>query len=121
MQGDRAVMTESGDTSIRAYGSTFSSGEAGMTLVNVSPVTRTVRIGEKGFRAGKRYYWYTLSHGSDNTEFSRQVVVNGRGPSGVAGGPDDYAAIPAWSAPVAGGISVVVPAYGAVFMVIDKN
>ena len=121
MQGDRAVAAISGDSSIRAYGSTFSSGEVGVTLVNVSPQTRTVQLSGKGYEPGKRYYWYTLSHGGDNAEFSRQVVVNGRGPAGVAGGPEDYASIPAWTAPAAKGIAVVVPAYGAVFLTIEKR
>ncbi|HET6254977.1 MAG TPA: FG-GAP-like repeat-containing protein [Puia sp.] len=128
MQGDRLVDAVSSDTSIRAYGSTFSSGEVNVTLVNVSPQTRMVQLDVKGYEGdrrgyglGKRYYWYTLSHGKDNAEFSRQVFVNGRGPSGLAGGPDDYATIPAWSAPTEGGVAVTVPAYGAVFLTIGDK
>jgi hypothetical protein len=121
MQGDRLVGVESSDTVIRAYGSTFSSGEANVTLVNVSSMTRTVQLAWKGFEAGQRYYWYTLSRGDDNGAFSRRVYVNGKGPAGVAGGPGDYAAIPAWSAPTAGGIAVTVPAYGAVFLTVEKK
>jgi hypothetical protein len=121
MQGDRLVATVSGDSSILAYGSAFSSGEVGMTLVNITPVVRRVTIDEKGIKPGKRFYWYTLAPGADNAEFSRQVVVNGKGPAAIAGGPDDYATIPAWSAPAAGGISVTVPAYGAVFLVVEKR
>jgi hypothetical protein len=121
MQGDRLVDAVSGDTSIRAYGSTFSSGEANVTLVNVSSGNKTVLLDWKGFAPGKRYYWYTLSRGKDNGEFSRQVFVNGKGPSGVAGGPEDYARIPAWSAPAKGGIAVLVPANGAVFLTMEKR
>jgi hypothetical protein len=121
MQGDRLVATESGDSSIRAYGSTWSSGEINVTLVNISSQTRTVQIKGKGYQPGKRYFWYTLSHGTDHVEFSRQVFVNGKGPSGVAGGPEGYATIPPWSAPAAGGIAVTVPAYGAVFLTIEKR
>jgi hypothetical protein len=121
MQGDRLVGALSSDTSIRAYGSTWSSGEVNVTLVNVSAQTRTVQIDVKGVSPGNRYYWYTLSHGGDNVEFSRKVVVNGKGPTGVAGGPEDYATIPPWSAPTAGGIAVTVPAYGAVFLTVEKR
>ena len=44
----------------------------------------------KNFNAGKRYYWYTLTGGTDGGEFSRKVYVNEAGPSGVSGGPDNY-------------------------------
>lgn len=121
MQGDKLVSTVSGDSSIMAYGSTFSSGEVNVTLVNVSAVTRTVQLSGKGYNPGKRYYWYTLSHGKDSNEFSRQVFVNGNGPDAIAGGPADYAILPAWSAPTTGGIAVTVPAYGAVCLTIESN
>jgi hypothetical protein len=121
MQGDRLVGTVSGDTSIRAYGSSFSSGEVNVTLVNTSPKARTVRVNGKGYTPGKRFYWYAMQGGDDNGEFSRRVFVNGHGPTAVAGGPDDYAAIPAWSAPAKDGVLVPVPAYGAVCLTIEKR
>jgi hypothetical protein len=121
LQGDRLVATESGDTSIRAYGTTWSSGEVNVTLVNVSPVARTVRVNGKGYTPGKRYYWYSLKGGDDNGEFSRRVFVNGEGPKGAAGGPDDYATLPAWSASTAGGVVVRVPGHGAVCLTIEKR
>jgi hypothetical protein len=121
MQGDRLVGTISGDTSIRAYGSSFSSGEVNVTLVNTSAKTRTVRVNGKGYVPGKRFYWYSMQGGDDNGEFSRRVFVNGRGPAAVAGGPDDYSAIPAWSAPVKDGVLVPVPAHGAVCLTIETK
>ena len=101
LQGDRLVATESGDTSIRAYGTTWSSGEVNVTLVNVSPVARTVRVNGKGYTPGKRYYWYSLKGGDDNG--------------------DDYATLPAWSASTAGGVVVRVPGHGAVCLTIEKR
>ena len=121
MQGDRLVGATSSDTSIMAYGSTWSSGEVNVTLVNVTSQARRVRINGKGYAPGKRYYWYSLEGGDDNGEFSRRVFVNGKGPAGVAGGPDDYATIPAWSVSAAGGIAVTVPAHGAVFLTTEKR
>jgi hypothetical protein len=121
MQGDRLVATESADSSIRAYGTTWSSGEVNVTLVNVSPVARTVRVNGKGYTPGKRYYWYSLEGGDDNGEFSRRVFVNGEGPKGIAGGPDDYATLPARSASTAGGVVVRVPGHGAVCLTIEKR
>jgi hypothetical protein len=121
MQGDRLVATASGDSSIRAYGSTWSSGEVNVTLVNVSSQAKTVRINGKGYVPGKRYYWYSLEGGDDNGEFSRRVFVNGEGPKAVAGGPDDYATLPAWSASTAGGVAVKVPGHGAICLTIEKK
>jgi len=121
MQGDRLVATVSADSSIRAYGTTWSSGEVNVTLVNVSPEAKTVRINGKGYSPGKRYFWYSLEGGDDNGEFSRRVFVNGEGPKAVAGGPDDYASLPAWSASTAGGVVVRVPGHGAVCLTIEKR
>jgi hypothetical protein len=122
MQGDRLVATRvQGDTSLRAYGSTFSSGEVNLTIVNTSMTARTVTVDAKHFAPGRRYYWYSLEGGNDNGEFSRRVFVNGHGPVAVAGGPGDYATVAAWSAATAGGVTVTVPARGAVCLTVDKQ
>ncbi len=122
MMGDRLVSaTVRGDSSIRAYASTFSSGELNLTIANTSATAQTVKVAGQHFAAGKRYYWYSLEGGDDNGEFSRRVFINGHGPAAAAGGPDDYAGIEARSAPTAGGIVVTVPPRGAVFLTIDKR
>jgi hypothetical protein len=121
MMGDRLIGCRvSGDTALRAYGSRFSSGEAGVALVNTSASSVAVAVDVAGFRARKRYYWYSLQGGDDNGEFSGRVFVNGEGSSGVAGGPADYATIKAFGADVSQGIRVTVPARGAVFLVAGK-
>jgi hypothetical protein len=63
-----------------------------------------------------------LNGGTDNAPFSRKVFVNSIGPTNnVAGGPDSYNTMPAYSATIAGGIIVSVPAYGAIFLAADKQ
>jgi len=122
MRGDRLVKASvQGDTSLRAYASTFTSGELNIVIANVSATARTAIIDMQHFAAGHRYCWYVLQGGDDNGEFSRRVFVNGHGPSAVAGGPDDYASIPAWSAATDKGVFITVPAYGAVTLTIDKQ
>ncbi len=117
--GDRFVDTHlTGDTSIHAYASTFSSGELGAALVNTSAKAVTVILDIKHFVPGARYYWYSLQGGDDNGDFSGKVTVNGEGPSGPAGGPDNYAVIKANATPTKNGIGVTVPAHGAVFLVV---
>ena len=119
---EQVSATAQNSTSLRAYASTFSSGEAGVTLVNTGASDQLVEVKIKNFHAGSRYYWYSLAGGSDNGEFSRKVFVNGDGPSQDAGGPADYTSLKANSAPTAtNGILVNVPARGVICMVVDKR
>lgn len=122
MIGDRLIASNvSGDTSLRVYGSAFSSGELGAALVNTAASPVTVTLDTRHVKPGRRYYWYSLQGGDDNGDFSGKVFVNGHGPSGPAGGPSDYATIKANAAPSAPAIRVTVPARGAVFLVIAKS
>ncbi|WAC15157.1 hypothetical protein [Dyadobacter pollutisoli] len=121
--GDRLVPTMVSGTSasaIKAYGSTYSSGQSNVTLINTSGAVQVVEVKFKNFNAGKRFYWYTLEGENDNGEFSRKVRINGSGSNAVAGGPSDYETIKSRSASTSKGIKVTVPARGGVFVVIDK-
>jgi len=119
--GDRLVTTSiSSGTSIKAYGSTFTSGEANVTLVNISSSSQNVEVKFKNLKTGSRFYWYTLEGSTDNGEFSRKVLVNGTGPTGIAGGPTNYETIKAKSALTSDGIIVKVPARGMVCVMVDK-
>jgi hypothetical protein len=120
--GDRMVPAiVEGNNKIKAYASTYTSGEANVTLINTSAAAITVDIKTKNFNIGKRYYWYTLEGSNDNGEFSRKVLVNGSGTSAVAGGPADYATLKAKSSGTLNGVKVSVPAWGAVCIAIDKK
>ncbi|HRI20132.1 MAG TPA: alpha-L-arabinofuranosidase [Panacibacter sp.] len=120
--GDRLVNTSStGSANIKAYASTYTSGQAGVTLLNTSAAPLAVEIKMKNFITGNRFYWYTLEGSTDNGQFSRKVLVNGNGPSGDAGGPAGYTTLKANSAVTTNGIKVTVPAFGAVCVVVDKK
>ena len=122
MLGDRLVNSSvPGNTNIKAYASTYSSGELNVTLVNTSSSPLNIEVKMKNFYSGKRFYWYNLEGSNDNGEFSRKVLVNGSGPAFDAGGPADYATLKARSALTANGIKVTVPARGAVIMAVDKK
>ena len=119
--GDRMVAsTVTGSSDILSYASMFSSGQAGDILVNTSSTDHTVTIGINNFLPGTNYYYYVLQGGSEAT-FSRKVYVNGSGPSGVSGGPSNFTGIAPISAAQKGGITVVVPAYGVVYLVADGS
>jgi hypothetical protein len=120
--GDRMVPTIIQNApNINAYASTYNSGEANITLVNTGTISQTIEIKYKNFKAGNRYYWYTLEGGTDNGEFSRKIAVNGNGTSLVAGGPLDYATLKANSALANNGVKVTVPARGTVCLAIEKK
>lgn len=106
---------------VLAYASSFTSGQKGVILVNKSTVTETVNITLQNATAGNKFYWYTLTGGTDNGEFSAKVFVNGNGPTEPTGGPSaNYTTIGANAAATAGGINVTVPARGVVYLVMDK-
>ncbi|WP_179414791.1 alpha-L-arabinofuranosidase [Mucilaginibacter sp. E4BP6] len=119
--GDHLLTTASSNADIAAYGSSYSSGQAGVILVNKGSGTHTVQINFRNFAEGSNYYYYTLSGGTDNAPFSHKVYVNGTGPSTASGGPSNYATIPANVSSTSGGILVSIPANSAVYLVADKK
>ena len=122
MLGDRLVTSSvTGSNTIKAYASTYTSGQVNVTIANTSATAQNVEIKMKNFYSGQRFYWYSLEGSNDNGEFSRKVLVNGSGPSLEAGGPADYATLKARSALTANGIKLTVPARGMVVVAVDKK
>ena len=122
MLGDRMVTSSvTGSSTIKAYASTYSSGEVNVTIANTSSSPQNVEIKMKNFYSGKRFYWYSLEGGNDNGEFSRKVLINGSGPTLDAGGPADYAILKTRSALTANGIKITVPARGMITLSVDKK
>jgi len=119
--GDQMVASSvQGSTDVLSYASSFSSGQAGVVLVNKSATDHIVSVNIKNYAAGTNFYYYTLTGGSDG-DFSRKVLVNGSGPFGVSGGPVNYDTLPANMGSVQSGITVDVPPRGVVFLVADKK
>lgn len=120
--GDRMVWDTlhaiNGD--LATYSSTFTSGQAGTIIVN-SGGTHILTIDFQHYPAGSKYYWYVLTGGTDNGNFSGQVYVNGTGPSTATGGPLTYSSIKAYSAPLTGTIKITVPALSVIYLVADKK
>jgi len=121
MLGDRCINASVSSSSINAYASTFNSGQIGVTLVNQSASAQTIKLAYKNFNAGSKFYWYTLTGGTDNGSYSRKVYVNGQGTSLPGGGPSNYASVKAYSASAANGVYLNLPPMSVVFMVVDKK
>lgn len=106
---------------VMAYASSFTSGEKGVILINKSTSAEIVNISLQNATAGTRFYWYTLTGGADNGEFSPNVYVNGTGPTEPTGGPSaTYNTIKASSALTSGGINISMPARSVVYLSMDK-
>ena len=120
--GDRMVgSTVSGNADILTYASSFSSGEAGVIVVNKGTTTQVISIKITNFAAGSRFYYYTLVGGSDNGDFSRQVFINGAGPAMPSGGPTNYLQIAPFSSTFTGSIKVNEPARSVIYLIADKS
>ena len=119
--GDRLVTSTSTSTDIISYASSFTSGETAVTLVNKAPDPKSVEITFKNFKKGVNYYWYVLTGGTDNGEFSRKTFVNDVGPSVASGGPANYKTINPFASSTGGGVKVYVPARSVVFVIVDKK
>ncbi|MES2851191.1 MAG: alpha-L-arabinofuranosidase [Bacteroidota bacterium] len=118
--GDRLVSSTSSDANVVSYATSFSSGETGVILVNKSSDAKATEVKVANFKKGTNYYWYTLTGGNDNGEFSAKTFVNSYGPSIASGGPSDYDTINPFAASTTNGIKISIPARAAVFLVIQK-
>ncbi len=120
--GDKMVSsTVSGATDILSYTSTYSSGEAALILVNTGINDKNINIDIRNFIPGEMYYWYALTGGSDNGEFSGKTFVNGTGPALASGGPSNYQSVKAQAAATKGGITVTIPARAVLYMVVENK
>jgi hypothetical protein len=119
--GDRMVFDtlKAANSDLTTYSSTFTSGQAGTVIVNSGTQNHLVSIDYQHFPGGKNYYWYVLTGGTDNGNFSGQVYVNGTGPATATGGPLNYATLGARSAPLNGTIKMTVPPLSVVYLVTD--
>lgn len=120
--GDQMVSSAVSNTSdIAAYASSFSSGQCGIVVVNKGSTVQTVDLRLSNFPNAKSYYRYVLTGGTDNGNFSRKVYVNGNGPTINAGGPDNYASLPALGTSVNGDIKFDCPALSVTYLLVTSD
>jgi hypothetical protein len=122
--GDKMIKsTVSGSTDVICYASKFSSGQSSVVLVNKGTTEKVISIKLDNFSKGTRYYYYLLTGGTDNGDFSRKVYVNGKTTISEGGGPADYATIKPFGTDISGEITVSLPKWGNLFLLVenDKN
>jgi hypothetical protein len=86
--GDVMVNATSSDLKgLYVYATRFSTGEAGLVIVNPTDVPHTLDLNLQNFSKGDRAWWYTIQ--GDNG-LDRTFEINGQGPSLPEYGPTNY-------------------------------
>ena len=120
--GDQMISSKVTDNSnIVSYASSFSSGQSGIVIVNKGTTQQIVSLQMTNFTNPKSYYRYVLTGGTDNGSFSRKVYVNGEGPSGDGGGPDNYTAVKAKAMRINGDIKFVTPPLSVTYFMMTSD
>ncbi len=120
--GDYLIASSvTGDSNVVAYSSKFSSGEVGIIVVNKGEKNQTAQINVSDFRYGQRYYFYSLTGGDDNGDFSLKVLVNGHGTKLSAGGPENVEQIKAFSSKIKNGIFMNTPAHSVQYVLVEDE
>jgi hypothetical protein len=120
--GDHLVNTNVvGDSDVVAYASSFSSGEAGIILVNKGNSPKSARLEFANFQPGRRCYWYLLTGGKDNGDFSLQVFINGVGPELPAGGSANFEKIKAYSTRITKPLVFDLPPYSVLYLLVESD
>ena len=121
--GDHVVSTSAaGSSNIFAYATTFSSGHAGIVVVNKGTADQVAKLSPRNLGVGERFYVYTLTGGTDNSEFPQAVYVNDNGPTSVPWGPlVGLENIPAKAYPIGDEIKFTSPARSVQFILVDKG
>ncbi len=119
--GDRMVQsTVTGNSNVVSYASRFYSGEAGIVLVNKSASEQVASVRLEQFKKGARYYYYVLTGGTDNGNFSRKVFVNGKTTTLAGGGPSDYDTIKPFGDTIGEEIKVKLPGLSVVYLLVES-
>jgi hypothetical protein len=111
------------------YASSFTSGELGVVLVNKATTEQVAQLYFMNFTPGKRFYYYILTGGNERSaetgyspQFSRQVFVNGNGPTTTIGGPiSKLTEIKPYSSTITNTFKIKVPARSVQYILIEKN
>jgi hypothetical protein len=121
--GDHMVSSFiSGSNDVVVYASKFSSGEAGIVIVNKGKTEQTAEMIIHNFKYGNRCYIYSLNGGDDNGEFSQKVFVNSRGPDNITGGPvTNLKDIKALSMKINDGIKLILPPLSVQFILVEEQ
>ena len=117
--GDQLLRSTSSHGDVLAYASKYSSGEVALAIVNKGTVDQIIAIDVGNFGFGERFYFHSLTGGSDNGEFSLKVFVNGSGPNADSGGPPAPDAVKPHASDIGDGVRIHSPGRSVQYLLIE--
>ena len=120
--GDQMIASAlDGNQEVRAYASTFSSGETGVLLVNYSNAEQQMNFNflDTAISADS-IYWHTV-HAENKNAGNKKFFVNGVTGNSIGGGPDDLKEVPAYAAEYAKNNYLTLPKLSATYLVFNTN
>ena len=119
--GDRMIETTvSGNDQVRAYASTFSSGEIGIVLVNYSSSSKKVSFDfTDNSISADSIYWHSV-HADNQNAGNKKFYVNGQTSSTLGGGPK-LDLVPAFVAEYAQNNYLTLPKFSATYVVLNTE
>jgi hypothetical protein len=130
--GDRMLnyAIDSTGQDIIVYPTGFSSGELGIILLNKGLDEQIIQFYFRNFTPGDRYYYYSLTGGHERdeeealraAEMSRQVFINGIGPSTIVGDPaETFQKILPYSSAMTNTFKVISPARSVQYILVEEK
>jgi alpha-L-arabinofuranosidase len=117
--GDHYYEAKSNKNDIRVHSSTFSSGEVGLVVVNISNQKEVVKVKLENIVVGDQGGIYELFNEDPK---SRKTGINGVFSSAKAGGPDNLSKIKANTIAIANSsFNIEVKPYSANYILIEKK
>ena len=109
-----------GNSAVRAYASTFNSGETGVVLVNYSNQNLKISIAQEGMRPAPDSLFWHVVHADNTAAGNTKFYVNGLTGNTVGGGPAlDQA--PAFAAAYDPVLTLAVPRFSAAYIALSKG
>lgn len=92
-------------------------------MVNKATAEKTVGLKFQYLTPGTKFYYYALTGGTDNADFSRMVFINRNGSSnGISGGPStSYTSTQMYAKNIAAGIKIALPVRSVVYVIVEKK
>lgn len=120
--GDKLVNNSvTGSSEVVVKSSVFSSGEAGVVLINKGQNGKVIELDFENFPMNGRYYWY-LVEGDEEGSFPLRIRINGESAPADRFGPENYTEIMAQSAMHENGkLRFYLPAYSAAYLLAEEN
>lgn len=120
--GDQMVgVSHNGNAQVRAYASTFSSGEVGLFVVNYGNAAQTLEFNFTNPNiTSDSIFWYSV-HADNQQAGNMKFYVNGQSSSTPGGGPANLNAVPAFVAPYMPGKKLTIPKFSATYIVLNTQ